>query len=111
MNSNNHHPFYKNTEVENATTSSLQRINNPTSTNEKCNQQFTEMALSVGHTVVNSMKANIIDYRTINEDPSLSSIDKALAKRKILACDIGITLGTVGGCVSIVWLTRKIFST
>ena len=80
------------------------------SLNEKYRDQFTGLILDTGRGVIGSIKENTNDYEAINEDKSLSSVDKALGKRKILAADIGLgTLGT-GSMLGLAWIVKKIFA-
>ena len=46
----------------------------------------------------------------IDEDQSMSSVDKALNKRKVLATDVCIGLGAVGGTLGLIWLGKKVFT-
>ena len=46
----------------------------------------------------------------INEDKNLSSVDKALGKRKVLAADIGLAMFGGSGTLWLVWLAKKVFA-
>ena len=87
----------------------VQNPNNQ-SLDEKHRDQFTSLAMDAGRDVISSIKENAVDYEIISEDKSLSSVDRALGKRKILAADIG--LGTLGICsvLGLAFIAKKAFS-
>ncbi len=99
----------KNNAIAHANIYDIDRISNNQSLDEKYRDQFTGLILDTGRGVIGSIKENTNDYEAINEDKSLSSVDKALGKRKILAADIGLgTLGT-GSMLGLAWLVKKVF--
>ena len=66
--------------------------------------------MDIGQGVISTIRENVGDYKAINEDKSMSSADKALGKRKVLAADIGLgTLG-VGSALGLVWIAKKDFA-
>lgn len=78
--------------------------------NEKYYDQFTGLVLDIGRSVIGTIRENTGDYKAINEDKNMSSADKALGKRKVLAADIGLgTLG-VGSALGLVWIAKKVFA-
>lgn len=79
------------------------------SNNSKYREQFTQMSINASQEVVNSMRNNFADYKVIDSDKSLSAVDKAIAKRKLLAWDIGIGTGSIGSFLGLAWLAKKIF--
>ena len=99
----------KNNAIAHANIYDIDRISNNQSLDEKYRDQFTGLILDTGRGVIGSIKENTNDYEAINEDKRLSSVDKALGKRKILAADIGLgTLGT-GSMLGLAWLVKKVF--
>lgn len=78
---------------------------------EKYRDQFMGIALDTGRGAINTIKENAGDYKVISQDKNLTSVEKALGKRKILAADIGLTLAGGGGTLGLVWLAKKIFAT
>ncbi len=76
----------------------------------KCFEQFTDMALDTGRFALHIINENSSDYKMIDEDQSMSSVDKALNKRKVLATDVCIGLGAVGGTLGLIWLGKKVFT-
>ena len=77
---------------------------------ERYREQFTGLALETGRGIINSIKENAGDYKTISEDKNMSPVDKALGKRKVLAADIGLGILGTGGALGLVWLTKKVFA-
>ena len=77
---------------------------------EKYRDQFTGLVLDTGRGVINTIKENAGDYMVISEDKNLSSVDKALGKRIVLAADIGLAM--LGGCgtLGLVCLVKKVFA-
>ena len=78
--------------------------------NEKYRDQFTGLALDTGRGVISTIIENEGDYKVINEDKNLSSVDKALGKRKVLAADIGLAMFGGSGTLWLVWLAKKVFA-
>ena len=71
---------------------------------------YVTLAMDAGRDVISSIKENAVDYEIISEDKSLSSVDRALGKRKILAADIGLgTLG-IGSVLGLAFIAKKAFS-
>lgn len=54
--------------------------------------QFTRIALDMNRTIISRVIDNGGDYKKIDEDNKLSPTEKALAKRVVLAADVGIGL-------------------
>ena len=77
---------------------------------EKYRDQFIGLALNTSWTVINTIKENAGDYNAIREDKSLSPVDKALGKRKLLAADIGLAMLGGGSTLGLVWLANKVFA-
>lgn len=75
----------------------------------KYRDQFTDMTLDTGRYALHVLKENSGDYKVIGEDQSLSSVEKAMGKRKVLAADVGIGLGAAGGTLGLIWLGKQIF--
>lgn len=80
------------------------------SMDEKYREQFTGLAMETGRGIISSIKENAGDYKMISEDKSLSSVDKALGKRKVLAADIGLSALGTGSILGLVWLAKKVFA-
>lgn len=79
--------------------------------NARYHDQFNDMTLDTGRYALHVIKENSGDYKIISEDQSLSSVDRAMGKRKVLAADVGIGLGAVGGTLGLIWLGKKVFTT
>lgn len=77
---------------------------------EKYRDQFTGLALDAGRGVISTIKENAGDYKEISEDKNLSTVDKALGKRKVLAADIGLAMLWGGSTLGLVWLAKKVFA-
>ncbi len=77
---------------------------------EKYGDQFMEMALDTGRYALHTIKENSGDYKCISEDKNTSPVEKAIGKRKVLAADIGIGIGTTGGLLGLIWLAKKVFA-
>ncbi len=77
---------------------------------EKYRDQFTGMALETGRNALNTIRENAGDYKAISEDKSMSPVDKALGKRKVMAADVGLGIGITGGVLGLVWLAKKVFA-
>lgn len=75
----------------------------------KYRDQFADMTLDTGRYTLHILKENSGDYKVIGEDQSLSSVEKAMGKRKVLAADIGIGLGAAGGTLGLLWLGKQVF--
>lgn len=76
---------------------------------EKYRDQFTLLTINLLSDIFHSVKENAGDYKSISNDENLPSVDKALGKRKVLAADIGIGIGSAGGFLGLTWLAKKIF--
>lgn len=70
--------------------------------------RFIDLTFIAGHNALNSIKDNLKDYNEINEDENISSVDKAIGKRKIMIMDIGLGTVTIGSVLTLVWLAKKI---
>ena len=77
---------------------------------EKNVDLFNELAIDIGRGVISTIKENAGDYKAISEDEHLSSVDKALGKRKVLAVDIVLSILAGGGTLSLTWLAKKVFA-
>ena len=86
------------------------RKNNSQIIDEKYCDQFIELALDTGREFINTIKENARDYKVISEDKNLSSVDKALGKRKVWAADIVLTLAAGVGMLGLVWFTKRVFA-
>ena len=75
----------------------------------KYRDQFTDMTLDTGRYALHVLKENSGDYKAIGDDPRLSSVEKAMGKRKVLAADVGIGLGAAGGTLGLIWLGKQVF--
>ena len=75
----------------------------------KYRDQFTDMTLDTGRYALHVLKENTGDYKVIGEDQSLSSVERAMGKRKVLAADVGIGLGAAGGTLGLIWLGKQVF--
>ena len=75
----------------------------------KHRDQFMDMTLDTGRYALNVLKENSGDYKVIGDDQSLSSVDRAMGKRKVLAADVCIGLGAVGGTLGLLWLGKQVF--
>ncbi len=79
--------------------------------NEKYRDQFTGLLLDICRGAISTNKENAGDYKEISEDKNLSSVDKALGKRKVFAVDIGLAVLGCGSTLGLVWLAKKVFAT
>ncbi len=86
------------------------RKTNSQTIDEKYLDQFTGLVLDTGRGVINTIKENAGDYKTISEDKNMSPVDKALGKRKVLVADIGLGTLEIGSVLGLVWLARKVFA-
>ena len=77
---------------------------------ETTRAQLNGFIEDVGRGIVNSIQKNADDYRRIEDDDSLSSVDKALAKRKLLASDIGISIGAELVTIVLTWFAKYLFA-
>ena len=76
---------------------------------EKYLGQFTQNTLDMGRGFISCINNNICDYKAIAEDETMSTVEKAIAKRKVVAIDIGLgTLGT-GSVLGMMWIAKKVF--
>ena len=96
-------------EILNSSNASDSLNANITTHNPKNKEQFTALTFDFISGVFCSLKSNINDYDAIMADDNLSAFEKAIAKRKLLAVDIGIGAGTIAGGVIIVHVLGKIF--
>ncbi len=71
-------------------------------------EEFNELVIDAGRSVIKNLKENADDYKAISEDPHMSPVDKALGKRKVIAADIGLGTLTLGCMICLVKLARKI---
>ena len=77
---------------------------------EKYSGQFLDITMDAGRHALHMIKENAGDYKEIGQDKTMTPVDKALGKRKVLAADIGIGLGTGGGILGLIWLGKKVFT-
>ena len=76
---------------------------------DKRREEFTEFVFDAGQNVYKNIKENVDDYKAINEDPNMSSVDKALGKRKVIAADIGIGTLLFSCMIGLAWVAKKVF--
>lgn len=69
-----------------------------------------ELVLDMGHGFINAIKENAGDYKTISAEEKMSSVDKALGKRRVLAADIGLGVLGVGSALGLMWLAKKVLA-
>lgn len=86
------------------------RKNYSSTSDTKYHDQIADMTLETGRYALHALKENSGDYKTIEKDQNLSSVEKAMGKRKVLAADIGIGMGAVGGILGLLWLGKKVFT-
>ncbi len=77
---------------------------------ERNMSQFVDLSLAFGHGALNSIKENASDYKAIDDDESLSTVEKAVGKRKILFWDIGIGSATISGILGLIWIAKKVIA-
>lgn len=87
----------------------VREISNQTP-DEKYRDQFTEIVLDAGRGAINSIQENSGDYKTISEDKNMTSAEKALEKRKLLAADIGLGALEAGSLLGLIWFAKKVFA-
>lgn len=99
-----------NTEViEKKTDSAVQTSDEQSMSTNRMNQ-FTDIAFAFGHGAINSIRVNASDYKAIDEDEGLSSVDKAVGKRKLLLWDVGIGSVTISSVLGLIWIAKKIIA-
>lgn len=77
-------------------------------TAEKHHEQVLETALDATRYAFHVLKENAGDYKAISTDKDLSSVDKAIGKRKVLAADITISFCSIGAFLVLAWGAKKI---
>ena len=80
------------------------------STESRYRDQFWGLALDTGCSFINAIKENAGDYKTINKDKNLSSVGKALGKRKVLLADIGLSTLEISSVFYLMWLAKKVLA-
>ena len=86
------------------------RKNYSSASDTKCHDQIADMTLETGRYALHALKENSGDYKAIEKDQDLTSVEKAMGKRKVLAADIGIGLSAIAGTLGLIWLGKKVFS-
>ena len=99
-----------NTEVIGSKINRAVQVSDEQSMNLNHMKQFTDIAFAFGHGAINSIRENASDYKAINEDESLSPVDKAVGKRKILLWDVGIGTVTISSVLGLIWIAKKVIA-
>ena len=60
---------------------------------------IVELGFDAAKELYNRIKNNSGDYKSIDEDDNLSSVDKAIAKRKIFIFDSSLVVLLLGGLI------------
>lgn len=97
-------------EISSAANNPVQMNDYQKTLNERYREEFTGMTIDAGRCVVNTMKENVSDYKMIDNDPNISSVEKAIGKRKLMLCDLGLGTGMIGGFMGLAWLAKKLFA-
>lgn len=76
--------------------------------NEKRCNEMMDLAMSAGRGMASAIKENSGDYKAIEEDETLNSVEKALGKRKVLFCDMALGAFGFFGTYGMVCLARRL---
>ena len=98
-----------NIEAADTATMTVTKNHNTQIIDEKSMEQFNTLVLGIGERFLISLNENIGDYKAISADANLSSVEKAIGKRKILLLDIFIGTATVSSILTLIWIAKKVF--